>query len=218
MSNKFVTPCVAPMAYQPDGRSNAVITEDEPTVVMRDAYFREPEQPRLVGLAGAAGSGKSTVTKFLVEEYGYEVIKFASVLKDMLRAMGLTEDHIEGHLKEVPCDLLEGKSPRHAMITLGTEWGRDLIGPDLWINLWRRRVQRALDFGNKVIVDDLRFANECKAIEDLGGTTIRIFRPEGTVVVNHVSEKGEFITDYEVINDATKEQLYKYVKSCISVI
>ena len=43
----------------------------------------------------------------------------------MLYQLGLGEAHIEGALKEVPCELLGGKTPRYAMQTLGTEWGRD---------------------------------------------------------------------------------------------
>ncbi len=48
-----------------------------------------------------------------------------------------TEDKIEGSLKAKPCSLLAGKTPRHAMQTLGTEWGRNCIGDGFWINLWR---------------------------------------------------------------------------------
>jgi hypothetical protein len=48
-------------------------------------------------------------------------VKFAGPLKSMCMALGLTEAHIEGHLKEVPCELLCGQTPRHAMQTLGTE-------------------------------------------------------------------------------------------------
>lgn len=65
---------------------------------------------KLVGFCGLMGSGKTFAADYLVEKYGYTKVKFAKPLKDMLRAMGLTEEHIEGDLKELPCDLLDGRT------------------------------------------------------------------------------------------------------------
>jgi hypothetical protein len=79
---------------------------------------------RLIALTGYAGSGKSTLADILACEHGFTVVKFAGPLKAMLRALGLDEREIEGDLKEQPCQLLAGHTPRRAMQTLGTEWGR----------------------------------------------------------------------------------------------
>jgi hypothetical protein len=99
----------------------------------------------IVGLSGLAGSGKSVVADALVRELGFTRVKFADPLKNMLRRMladmGHTaediERHLEGDLKEVPMPEL-GVTPRHMMITLGTEWGRDLVHPEIWTRLWAR--------------------------------------------------------------------------------
>jgi hypothetical protein len=145
----------------------------------------------LIGFTGAAGCGKSTAAKHLVATYGFVRVRFAGPLKDMLKAIGLTDDHVDGHLKEVPCGLLCGKTPRHAMITLGTEWGRDLIHPTLWTTLWRHQVNQVLDEGGDVVVDDVRFPNEVAALEALGGHLIKVIRPGAELpVINHVSEAG----------------------------
>src|ERR1035437_9507797 len=117
----------------------------------------------VVGLCGFIGSGKTTAANHLVEHHGFTRIRFAGPLKAMLAALGLTEEEIDGSLKNDPCDLLCGKTPRYAMQQLGTEWGRELIGPDLWIRAWSSSVE---DCGmhSRIIADDVRFPNESAAI------------------------------------------------------
>jgi hypothetical protein len=118
----------------------------------------------VIGLVGQAGSGKSEVAQHLVANHGYVRVKFAGILKDMCRVLGLTEREIEGDFKEVPSGLLLGHTPRYAMQTLGTEWGRDLIHPNLWAHAWKVRVAEELEKGNKVVADDCRFFNEAGVI------------------------------------------------------
>ncbi|WP_209088016.1 deoxynucleotide monophosphate kinase [Agrobacterium tumefaciens] len=125
--------------------------------------------PPVIALTGLAGSGKSTASKYLVETHGYQLVKFAGPLKDMLRAIGLGEGHIEGAHKETDLAMLSGHTPRHAMQTLGTEWGRKCMGDDFWVNLWRSRADGVLAFGGRVVVDDCRFQNEADEVRKLGG-------------------------------------------------
>ena len=82
-----------------------------------------------------------------------------------MAAIGLSAEQIDGSLKETPCDLLCGKTPRQAMQLLGTEWGRDLISPDFWVSAWSAAVDRALTGGAiGIVADDCRFLNEVAAI------------------------------------------------------
>ena len=156
--------------------------------------------PPLIVLTGAAGSGKSTVASALAGMYGAKVVKFASPLKAMLRAIGLTDAHIEGELKEKPCDLLGGQTPRHAMQTLGTEWGRALISNDIWVEAWTREVLAVLADGGCVIVDDCRFENELDAALSMGGYVLRLER-YGAGAGNHASESGLAGIDMPVIDN-----------------
>ncbi|UYE95911.1 hypothetical protein KNLIENLN_00099 [Sinorhizobium phage NV1.1.1] len=167
--------------------------------------------PRLVALTGAAGSGKSTATKFLVERHGYTLVKFAGPLKDMLRAIGLDEDEIEGEAKERPSGELCGKTPRHAMQTLGTEWGRRCVGDGFWIGLWRRRVETDLADGGRVVVDDCRFPNEAEAVRQLGGMIIKL-EGRGGIAGQHASEAGCGQHDAVVANDGGVVDLYASVE------
>lgn len=157
----------------------------------------------LIGLTGLAGSGKSEVAAVLIEN-GFERVKFAAPLKNMLRTlmrdMGYCEDdierHVEGDLKETEIPEI-GVTMRHLMVTLGTEWGRDSVRPDLWTRLWAAQADRF----PHVVVDDVRFPNEVEAIRARGGQIWRIERP-GLVAGGHVSEQLEVRPDFTIENAA----------------
>lgn len=162
--------------------------------------------PKLIGLSGFAGSGKSAVSKILIERYGYQRMRFAEPLKAMLRTMGLSEREVDGDHKEVPSQLLGGKTPRWAMQTLGTEWGRTMIDSQLWVNAWERmylNLHLSLHVP-PVVVDDVRFENEVARIKDLGGLLIRVKRECGWdlgALQTHSSELiGDLYWDYQIQN------------------
>lgn len=140
---------------------------------------------KIIALVGPAGCGKSTVAAMLAAQ-GFAVVKFADPLKDMLRGLGLAEAQIEGAEKEGPCSLLGGKSPRYAMQTLGTEWGRGLIAQDIWVSAWLDRAWAA-HRTRPVVADDCRFRNEAAAVRVLGGQIWRIIG-RGGIDGDHASE------------------------------
>lgn len=181
------------------GSSSAYKEEQDAEVIQRK------ENIFLIGICGAKYSGKTTASNFFLNKE-FERVSFASPLKEMLIAMGLTNKQVYGDRKEIPIDLLNGKTPRHAMQTLGTEWGRSLIGEDLWINVWKNKAEYLLKHNvpSSVIVDDIRFQNEIDLIHSMGGIVIRIHRP---LVENsedaHASEQSlnSLTADFEVSND-----------------
>jgi hypothetical protein len=129
-------------------------------------------------VCGVAGAGKSALARVLARDYGYEVVKFADPLKEMLRVLGLGDRELEGDRKEVPSDLLCGRTPRWAMQRLGTEWGRDMIGGSLWVAAWQRRVKAVRT--SRIVVDDCRFPNELAAAREMGFVPVRIYREART--------------------------------------
>lgn len=171
--------------------------------------------PPVIALTGLAGSGKSTASKYLVEKNGYQLVKFAGPLKDMLRAIGLGEGHIEGELKEEPCEWLQGATPRHAMQTLGTQWGRTCIGPSFWIELWVRRVNLIIAEGGRVVVDDCRFPNEADEVRKLGGVVWQLLG-RGGISSSHESEAGCGRPDVEIANDNGIDQLAEKVVEALT--
>lgn len=166
---------------------------------------------RTVGLSGPAGSGKSEAALHLVETHGFTAVKFAGPLKAMLMgyylAVGATSEEaferIEGSLKEEPDPYLNGKTPRHAMETLGTEWGRVCMGADFWIRAWQ--VATSTTEG-PVVTDDARFDNEAEAIKAAGGEVIRLKpKVQRRKKSKHVAEAGlsDHLVDHEIVNDGT---------------
>lgn len=157
---------------------------------------------KLIGITGRAGVGKSTAAKYLVQDKGFICVPFAAPLKKMLRSIGLTDRETDGDLKEQPCDILLGQTPRKALQYLGTEWGRELIHPELWIELWRREAQRLLAAGHGVVADDCRFPNEAAILRKLGGKIIGIRNDEALDpdVAAHASESHNIEPDAKILN------------------
>lgn len=143
----------------------------------------------IVGICGEANSGKSTTADVLIGR-GYTRGKFAAALKEMLRALmryrGVEEDFIErcveGDLKETPLIELGGKSPRHAMQTLGA-WGRNELTEDFWVDV----EFDAKGHLPKLLFDDLRHDNEEAAIIAAGGVVLHLVG-RGGIDSDHLSE------------------------------
>jgi hypothetical protein len=177
--------------------------------------------------AGRKGSGKSTASQALLD-LGFNDLKFADPLKNMLRAFYQTcglesaeiERRIEGDLKEEPCEWLQGKTPRYAMQTLGTEW-REMIATNLWSDIFVKRV-RSGKFGDRIVCSDFRFpGHEEAALAELGAYTYRIERPgqEHSDGSDHPSEtlidklqvRGTFL------NSGTIESLQDFIRELVKV-
>lgn len=171
--------------------------------------------PTIIGLTGAARSGKDTAAEHLVETMGFERIAFADALRDMVMAgFGLLPEDMQGDKKEEEIDWL-GASPRRILQTLGTEWGRAHLGPDLWVKLAWRRMAEMHECGQRLFVfTDVRFDNEAQAIVNSGGTLLRLVRPGAPGVRAHASEAGvdDSYVSAVVVNDSTIANLHNRVR------
>lgn len=184
----------------------------------------------IIGLCGPMGAGKTTVGKLLRGRHSKPVnAPFAAPLKSMMSALGVPHSNVHGTQddKEAPLDILDGHSARHAMQTLGTEWGRNCISPNLWVLAWRNEVGRSIGIGADIIVaDDVRFENEVQAIKDMGGLVIRVVRTMGEAQMNaegryfsHASEQHHCLSyDYTMVNDASLSDLVNTVDYVITSI
>ena len=176
---------------------------------------------RLVGFHGYKGSGKDTAASTLVRDLGYTPIAFAEPMRAMLSMMlsYVGMDAVEAaswfddrDKKEQPIPAI-GASYRHLAVTLGTEWGRDLIRPDLWVLIAKTRIERLMADGANVVVTDVRFEDEAKMIRDLGGEIWLIDRPSVSQQSEHRSEQrisGSMI-DRTVLNDGDRDALREMI-------
>ena len=167
---------------------------------------------RLIGLTGAAGAGKDLVATLIP---GALRIAFADPLYEGLAAMlGIPEALLRSRAtKEAPLAGL-GRSPRQLLQTLGTDWGRQMVSPDIWLQAAYWRWEKASAAGHSfVVVPDVRFANEARLIHDQGGEVWLIHRPHLEPVAAHVSEAGLPLgqIDRLLVNDGSVEQLRERV-------
>ena len=138
----------------------------------------------IVGLVGQIGAGKGTVADLFVDRHDFFKESFANSVKDACAAVfGWDRAMLEG-------DTLESRawreqsdawwseklgrefSPRLALQLMGTEAGRDVFHPDLWVHTVLRRCKPSQYY----VIADVRFPNEIKAIRDSGGRVIRVRR------------------------------------------
>lgn len=165
---------------------------------------------RLIALTGYAGTGKDTAADAL-EHQGYARVAFADPLKDMLCALlRCTREQLEDRaFKEQPHPVLGGKTPRYAMQTLGTEWGRKLISEDIWVDAAMRRVGH----GVPTVFTDCRFENEAEAVRAGGGQVVRVIRPGVGPVNEHVSDAGvsDELVDVMLVNDGEIADLHEQI-------
>lgn len=150
----------------------------------------------IIGIAGAKFSGKDTVGRAIAaraarQGLGTDRIFFAEPMKQALCTMfGWTMEQLEDeHWKEQE-DPYYGFTPRKAMVTLGTEWGRVCMRDDLWLIIARRKIEASLRAYRLPFVTDVRFENEASMIRDMGGTILHIDNGQKRPAGSHPSEQG----------------------------
>lgn len=197
--------------------------------------------PRIIAIySPLPGSGKTTLAELLVRDYNYTRISFAGPLKEMfktlLRARGETESRIDWYLNNksevIP---YYGVTTRFMLQTLGTEWGRNTINKDMWIDTIITRIKRS-DPKTHYVIDDLRFESEFDKLPELNATRWKLVNPRIKPVDNrnfwqrlfrrpiqtHSSEMGlEHKTfDANILNNGTVYDLgdmLKLIMDCYNV-
>ena len=123
--------------------------------------------------------GKSTAAKFLVDNFDYMKISFADPLRFMierlLHSSGYSYNEIHWFLNEGKEQNIEvlGASYRHLARTLGTEWGRNLIDPDIWVRIAEQKIIHAQTL---ICIDDVRFPNELRLLRHYDFRLVKIVR------------------------------------------
>lgn len=105
-------------------------------------------------------------------------------------------------------------TPRKILQLLGTEGGRDVIHPNIWVNA----TLGDLTDKDHVIITDTRFPNEVEGIKKKGGITVKIIRPSKVSTSSHPSETA--LNDYKdwdyvIVNDGTLSDLELKVKDML---
>lgn len=156
----------------------------------------------VVGLCCTApGSGKSTLAELMKTHYDKVIVRsFADPLRSMtttfLEECGYKPDDIRKFmadrlLKEAGLELPGAPSPRWIQRSLGTEWGRKMINPEIWLFIMKQKIKviHEMDPAAIVVIDDVRFPNEYDMVHDLGGIIAMISRPEAEAALYEEQQK-----------------------------
>ena len=190
----------------------------------------------IIGICGFESSGKDTVAEYLIKEYGFKRLSFASTIKDIVAIMfNWSRDKLEGLTKEdrewreqidpwwSTSLKMPYLSPRYVLRYFGTDLFRAHFHPNIWVKI----IENKLNKYNNIVISDCRFKNEINMILKYGGKIIHIHRNmpkwfykfrQGEDVDEikqlHISET-EWIrchNDYELTNDGTIEELHNKLK------
>lgn len=139
---------------------------------------------KVIGLLGLAGSGKGTVADILVDQYGYTKLSFADSVKDVAAVLfGWDRSLLEGDTKQSrewreTKDLFWSRklgydfTPRMALQKIGTEAGREVFHPELWIFT----LEKKLEWSNRIVIADTRFPNEIAFLKSRNAKIVTVNR------------------------------------------
>lgn len=140
----------------------------------------------IIGFVGFIGSGKDTAADYLVNFHGFRRDSFANTLKDAVAAVfGWDRVLLEGRTKEArewreQVDPwwaerlgMPNLTPRWILQYWGTEVCRRGFHDDIWIASLENKLRTSKD---DIVISDVRFPNEIKAIHNAGGLVVRVRR------------------------------------------
>lgn len=168
---------------------------------------------KLIGITGPANSGKSVLSKALQGQFGYYPMNFSGGLKRMIHTLPhLSEEKMQNKEWRERVHPFYGKTPREMMQSLGTDWGRHLVHPDIWVWVAAQKIENKFSVTRNIssyIFDDVRFENEAEWIRNTGGLIVALKRTEVQPIKYHISEAGiaPNVEDYIVRNDRSIEDL-----------
>lgn len=191
----------------------------------------------LVGLAGWAQSGKNEVGVVL-EGHDYKQVAFADKLREAIEILNPIvgfdvpvrgmDVAIHPYENVRAIRYLDAKKtwgyeamktmfdaePRRLLQVMGTEVGREFIGPDTWLRPLMAQIDAA---PGKYSITDVRFPNEADAIKERGGRVYWISRPGIGPANDHPSEHALDDYDFDAVidNSGTLDDLAAEARSTI---
>lgn len=178
----------------------------------------------IIGFAGPAGVGKDTAAKYLVEYYGFERRAFADALKQSVANLFDIPIELVDELKgnrtatvylnfgrgtQMNVDLGTARTFRSFLQRYGTEAHRDVFGGEFWIKPVLPSMSPAFYIGQKIVISDVRFEEEARAINTCGGYVVQLYG-RGGLETAHRSEAGvpDRFVHYHIDNSSQVEALY----------
>lgn len=177
----------------------------------------------LILLSGNAGSGKSALSKHIVDKYKYTEFALGDKLKELtfslLKVFNVDINDI-GDLYDVRTK----EKYRSYLQLIGTECCRNIFGEDFWCKIVDEQIEQLMEDNERVVISDVRFPNEEKYFKDKYKNVHHILIiTEGNNLTekerNHSSEKdvNSLHYDYKITNNKD-EQFFVDVDKLMDVI
>jgi len=154
----------------------------------------------IIGICGLIGGGKGTVGDILVEQYDFKKLSFADKLKDAVADMfdwdrelleGITDKSREW--REQRDDFWSKETgrkitPRLVLQEFGTDCMRKGFFDGIWVSMVKREIMQ--NPNTNYVIPDVRFPNEGKMINALGGNVWRVRRGDDPVWLRMYEDIG----------------------------
>lgn len=176
----------------------------------------------LIGIGGYALSGKDAVAAVLETEGWRRTYMSRTVEKAML-ALNPWIHHEETwtRYRKIHAEIGFDASKlipevREFLMALGTEVGRDMLGPNVWVDAAFRRVDGWMARGHDVVLTGVRFHNELVALRDRDGLALWVDRGLAPLS-GHASENTLTASDFDLLipNLGTLDDLAETVRQCV---
>jgi hypothetical protein len=170
----------------------------------------------IIGLGFKARAGKDTVAAHLVNNYNFIQESFAFPLKEYIgrQICGFNDKQLYGAWKET-LDKEWNMTPRQMLQLIGTDALRKVVHDDFWVIPMKRKLKEHIRNQRHVVISDVRFMNEIKMIQALGGKVVKIDRANPDKIQGfekHTSETElECFNgwDYTIDNNDSLDDLYQ---------
>lgn len=176
----------------------------------------------IIGLTGYAQSGKDTVAKILVDNYGYTRVAFADKIREFLYECNPMYDSVVGEPLFVKAKVdrdgwEEAKQSPHIRRLLQNAGvaARKVFGESFWVHEAMKTMLNDPRPDMNYVVTDVRFLNEADMIRANNGQIWRIKRLGVDAVNTHVSETemDGYPVDQIFVNNTTIEDLEILIKT-----
>lgn len=163
----------------------------------------------IIALSGKIGAGKDAAGIYLQNTYGFKIIKFATLIKQITAQLTNTSIEMQNTQKGKQTYLKDwGMTIREFQQRLGTDAMREGLHKNCWVIATLNKYNPKK---HKWVITDTRFKNEADEVRNLGGQLLRITRPNNPFPQsNHQSEieLDDYNFDYYIVNSGSLEDLY----------
>lgn len=192
----------------------------------------------LIGLGGNLRAGKDAFADNLAGNHGFIKMGMSDNLNAALlrlnpiipvygewQSVAAYMHYADLHDRVGYVEAKKNSEVRRLLQVLGTEVGREMIGPNVWVDMARRDIEQHMRNGRSVVITAVRFPNEIEMIRALGGTTVWIERAveargASEAVSGHASERSVSADDFEYVieNDGTIAELWAQGDELLEVL